>query len=156
MVDTVDQVQTSFRSSAFSHSLGPHIAYGKVIHVDSNHTSASNGNLGTQPDKPCATLDGAVGKCIANAGYTILLAPNHSETLTAADAVDIDVAGVTVIGLGEGSARPLFDYTDAAGEVVIGADNVRIENINCCNGVRSSRTVLRKRKIFILAKKIGI
>ena len=55
--------------------------------------------------------------------------PGHAETLSAADAVDIDVAGVRVIGLGRGALMPTFTYDNSAGEFVIGADNVRIENL---------------------------
>jgi len=76
-----------------------------------------------------STVDEAVGECTANRGDLIVVAPGHTENLAAADAIDIDVAGVSVIGLGNEGLRPTFTYTNAAGEVVIGADDVRIANM---------------------------
>lgn len=99
---------------------------GDVYWVDSG--SGSNGNKGTF-DRPFADLDYAVGKTTANNGDIIVLKPGHAETLSAADAIDIDVAGVTVLGLGTGSLRPTFTMDNAAGEITVGADNVTIENI---------------------------
>ncbi len=49
--------------------------------------------------------------------------------MTAADDVDVDVADVRVIGLCRGNKRPKFTYDNASGEFVIGAVNVRIENL---------------------------
>src|SRR3990167_4639394 len=80
--------------------------------------------------RPFATLDYAVGQCVANRGDIIYVRPNHTETVSVADAIDFDVAGISVIGLGNGSNRPRLDYTVAAGEVAIGADNVLLENLN--------------------------
>lgn len=67
----------------------------------------SNGNKGTF-DAPFATLDFAFSKCTANRGDTILVKPNHSETITGAAGIAHDVAGVSVVGLGHGSQRPTF------------------------------------------------
>lgn len=75
------------------------------------------------------TVNQAIDECIADRGDIILVAPGHTENLAAADGIDIDVAGVSVIGLGYGEFRPTFTYTNAAGEVVIGADSVRIANL---------------------------
>ena len=64
--------------------------------------------------------------------------PGHTETLTTADQIDLDVAGISVIGLGNGTDRPTFTYTVAAGEIVVGADNVLIENIVCNSSVTAT------------------
>lgn len=107
---------------------------GKVFYVGNHATllegerGASDGNKGTFL-APFATLDYAISQCVANRGDTIFIRPNHTETLSAADAIDIDVAGVSVIGLGTGSDRPTFTMDNAAGEITVGADNVTIENI---------------------------
>ena len=107
---------------------GDDVYVGNVWYVH-NGTGSDTGK-GTA-DKPFKTLDYAVGRCTATGtAYAkqdvIYLMPGHAETLTAADAVDIDVAGVQVIGLGRGAARATFTYTVAAGEIVIGASNVRV------------------------------
>lgn len=75
------------------------------------------------------TVDEAIGSCTADRGDVIIVAPNHAENLAAADAIDADVAGISIIGLGNGGARPTFTYTNAAGEFVIGADNIRVSNM---------------------------
>ncbi len=107
---------------------------GKVFWVNSSSVlapggiSGSNGNDGTYT-RPFATLDYAIGKCTASRGDTIYIMPGYTQSMTAADAVDVDVHGVRIIGLGRGTLRPKFTYDNSAGEFVIGADNVRIENL---------------------------
>lgn len=111
---------------------------GKVFWVNGSTTSShlaplglggSNGNPGTYT-KPFATIDYAVGKCSAGRGDVIYVMPNHVETIGAAAALDLDVNGVTVIGLGRGASQPRLDFTATAGTVEINADNVAIHNIN--------------------------
>lgn len=80
--------------------------------------------------KPFASIDYAIGKCAADRGDVIYVRPGHVETIDAASAVDLDVAGVTVIGLGRGAKQARFDFTDTAGTVVVDADNVSIVNMN--------------------------
>lgn len=99
---------------------------GNVFWVDSS--AGSDGNKGTY-SRPFATLDYAIGRCTANNGDYIYVKPGHAEDLAAADAIDADVAGISIIGLGNGTDRPTFTYTNAAGEFVIGADNITVENM---------------------------
>ena len=107
---------------------------GKVFWVNNSSVlseggiSGSNSNPGTFR-QPFGTLDYAVGKCKANRGDVIYIMPGYTQDMAAADAVDVDVAGVRIIGLGSGALRPKFTYSNAAGEFVIGADQVRIENL---------------------------
>lgn len=112
------------------------IITGNVRFVDSNHSAALDAvGYGQSPSQPFATLDFAIGQMTASNNDVIYLMPGHTETLTTVDAVDIDVKGVSVIGLGNGTDRPTFTYTAAAGEIVVGADNVLIENIVCTSSV---------------------
>lgn len=77
-----------------------------------------------------STISAAIDACTANAGDIILVMPGHVETISAATSCDFDVAGVTVIGLGNGSDRPTFNFTTTtAAQVNIDAANVRI--VNC-------------------------
>lgn len=107
---------------------------GKVFWVNNSSVLAqggiggSNSNDGTY-QRPFSTLDYAVGRCTAGRGDVIYIMPGYTQTMAAADAVDVDVADVRIIGLGRGLKRPRFTYTVAAGEFVIGAANVRIENL---------------------------
>jgi hypothetical protein len=66
---------------------------------------------------------------VADRGDTVYLMQGHNESLTLADAVDIDVDGVTIVGLGSGALAPTFDFDQVAGEFVVGADNVKILNL---------------------------
>jgi len=111
------------------HDVGGTPTSGKVFFVDSG-----NGNAGTtanegQKRQPFSTIDAAVAQCTANNGDKIIVLPGHAETIIAADQIDLDVAGISVIGVGTGTSRPTLTYTVAAGEVVVGADNVTIDNI---------------------------
>lgn len=104
---------------------------GMIFFVDSSVTGASDSaGFGLSPDKPFATLDYAVGQCTASAGDTIFCMPNHSETLVADSGVDIDVVGVHVIGLGEGSVRPTFSFgTAVTADFKLAANGVTVENL---------------------------
>lgn len=105
---------------------------GNVFWVNSN--GGGNGNPGTR-NKPFASLDYAIGRCTANNGDIIMLMPNHAETLTGAAAVVFDVAGITVIGMGQYNNRPRF-LLDAGTTVDIDvtADDVTIENCVFASG----------------------
>lgn len=92
-------------------------------------TGTNAAGFGSNPDTPVATLDYAVALCTANKGDVIMVLPGHNESLTAADGVDLDVAGISVIGLGTGANKPTFDYDNANGEFVIGADDIKIQNL---------------------------
>lgn len=104
----------------------------KVYYVGNNSTlftgekAASDNNRGGFND-PFSTLDYAIGQ--TKSGDTIYVRPGYTQSMTAADAVDVDVAGITIIGLGRGTTVPKFTYDNSAGEFVIGAANVRIENL---------------------------
>lgn len=107
---------------------------GKVFWVNNSSVLAEGGIGGSDSNpgtyqKPFSTLDYAIGQCKANRGDVIYVMPGYTQSMTAADAVDVDVAGVTIIGLGRGTKRPKFTYDNAAGEFVIGAANVHIENL---------------------------
>jgi len=101
---------------------------GDIFFVDDSGSDegASNGSI----NSPFATLDFAIGRTSANVGDTIFLMEGHAETLIAADAVDVDVAGIKIIGLGTGNLRPTFTMaTAAAAEINIDAANVYLANI---------------------------
>lgn len=94
-----------------------------------NSVTGSDAYSGLNPQEPLAKIDTAVGKCTANVGDLIVVMAGHNEGITTAGAIDLDVAGITVLGMGSGSLTPTIDFDAAAASVVIGADNVRIENI---------------------------
>lgn len=103
------------------------VTTGNIYWVDDGGTDAV-GN-GQNPDAPFATLDYAIGKCTASQGDVIYVMEGHAENLTTATSVNCDVAGIKIIGLGEGCLKPTFSTTAAAGSITVGAANVTIENI---------------------------
>lgn len=116
----------------YAATLGRKLAEAQVLFVDSGHTNASDaddGEHGHSFDKPLATIDYAVGLCTASEGSVILVAPGHNEGLGASESVDFDIAGVTVIGIGNGSNRPTIDYDDATAVVSVGANDVHLINL---------------------------
>lgn len=95
---------------------------GSVFYVDSS-TGVDAAGYGTLPESPVASIDYAVGLCTANKNDVILVLPGHTETITGTD-ITVDVAGVSVIGLGAGSLMPQIKHNHADAEISIAADNV--------------------------------
>lgn len=113
---------------------------GKVFWVDNSSLgsgdpfkSGSDGNQGTYND-PFSTLDTAIGKCRANKGDIIFIKPGHSESLTATS-VAVDVAGIAIVGLGQGGNRPTFNATATASVFPISAANVTVHNLLFTGGI---------------------
>lgn len=106
---------------------------GKVFWVSS--TTGSNGNAGTF-ERPWSTIDYAVGRCTANKGDIIVVLPGHTETVTAAAGLDLDVAGIAIVGLGAGSNRPTVNFTTAVGaDMDVDAANITIHNLLFTGGI---------------------
>ena len=118
---------SSFGVPVLGSGSGIPLTTGTYFFVDSN--TGSNGNEGTDPTKPFATLDYAIGKCTADKGDIIVCMPKHAENLATAGAITCDVAGVTIVGLGYGGQRPKFSWTAAAATWVVSADDVTFKNL---------------------------
>lgn len=108
---------------------------GNVFFVDSGASSAADGNAMTDPKKPGATIDAAIGRCTANNGDTIIVMPGHTETISAAGGVTVDVAGVSVIGLGNGADRPNISFTATTSTYVVTAASHLLQNVLCTGDV---------------------
>ena len=116
---------------------------GDIWFVDSGHASASDAaGFGKNPDSPFATLDYAVGQCTASNGDTIYVMPGHAEALGADSAVDVDVIGLKIVGLGYGATRPTFTATAAAGDFKLAAASTWIENLLFLSGVDATTGML--------------
>jgi hypothetical protein len=106
--------------------------------VHSGRGSVSN--AGTTPDAPLATIDQAIDKCTASRGDTIFVLPGHAEDITTATAINCDVIGITIIGLGEGNLIPTITATAAAGALTVGAANVTIRHLRFLAGFATGCT----------------
>lgn len=103
---------------------------GNIFFVNSTNSRAGTSSAhGQSPDSPFSTIDAAVGACTDSQGDIILVLPGHVETISAAGSLDIDVAGIKIIGLGWGQNRPALNYTAVGGTVEVDADDVWIENL---------------------------
>jgi hypothetical protein len=102
------------------------LGHGNQYYVDSVNGSASG--LGTSWEEALTTIDAAVNKCTASNGDVIWVAPGHNEGIVLTE-IDFDVAGITVIGLGNGSNKPTIDFDHANAIVSVGASNITLYNL---------------------------
>lgn len=108
---------------------GPVLTTGHVWFVNSVTGTDASGR-GTDPSRPFASIDFAVGQCTASAGDVIFAMPGHVETISAAGGLTMDVAGVSVVGLGNGTNRPYLNLGTVVGATVtVSAANITFENI---------------------------
>lgn len=109
-----------------------------AIGTQPNHWYVDSGvgvatNSGQSWETALATIDSANNKCTASNGDVIHVAAGHAEDITGGTTfvLDLDVAGVTVMGEGVGDNRPTLtiksDTTN--GMIDLTADDVRITNI---------------------------
>lgn len=107
---------------------------GNVFYVNNstvlapNGVAGSDGNPGTYT-RPYSTLDYAIGKCTAGRGDIIFIMPGHAETITSATTLLLDIAGIAIIGLGNGTSRPTFTFTTAnTATIPVSAANITVSN----------------------------
>lgn len=113
---------------------GPILTTGKVFFVSSG--SGNAGYSGLSPDDPLATVEQALAKCTANKGDVIIAMPGHAEAVASAAAIDLDIAGVSLIGLGSGSLRPTFTMGTVVGaSFKVSAANVTVANVVFAGGI---------------------
>lgn len=121
---------TKFPNGVSSHGM-PLVGFstGSVFFVHSG--TGSNGNSGTDPSSPFATIAYALTRCTTNVGDVVFAMPGHTEVIIAADTVTTGaIAGVSVIGLGNGTNRPTITYTTAAAASFgINSANILLENL---------------------------
>jgi len=102
---------------------------GVLLDKNQSVAGANVAGVGTF-QRPFSTLDFAVGECTASRGDIIIVKPGHSETLSSATALAMDVAGVTVLGLGTGTLRPKFILdTATTTTIAVSVANVTFKNI---------------------------
>jgi hypothetical protein len=77
-----------------------------------------------------STIAAAIGNGTANSGDTIFVLPGHTETLSSATSLVLDVAGINIIGLGAGTDRPTITLdTDTDTTIPVSAANITVGNI---------------------------
>lgn len=102
---------------------------GNIYFVNSATGTNSVGN-GQNPDAPFASIAYALTQVTANQGDRIYVMPGHAEAIADATSFAAAIAGVQVIGLGQGSSRPTITLGTAnTATIAVSADNVSFENI---------------------------
>jgi hypothetical protein len=91
--------------------------------------AGSSGAVGTSPSNPLATIDQAINKCTADKGDQIIVMPGHAETIASATSLVVDVAGISIIGLGNGRNRPVLSFSATASRIPVSANDVLIEGL---------------------------
>ena len=104
-------------------AIGESLGTGKIFYVDSGVVNEGDGSSWLNATD---TLDEAINLCTADRGDVILVAQGHAESGTAADLWDADVAGITIIHLGNGANQGTYTFADTDTTVAIGAANVTI------------------------------
>ncbi len=121
-------------------SIGKHP--GAIFYVSSEHADASDAaGFGKSPDSPVATIDYAVSLCNASAGDVIYVMPQHSEDVDGAGALALDVIGISVIGIGEGTIQPVLEMTADLATVAIGAASAAGVITPCLPAASPARSV---------------
>ena len=94
-----------------------------------NCTGGADGNPGTY-NQPLATIQRALDLCSANTGDIVMVKPGHAETIADATTLLLNKAGVAIIGIGSGSARPTLTFTTATtANIPVTAANISVQNI---------------------------
>ena len=70
-----------------------------------------------------------MSKCSANSNDIIMLKAGHAENVVDATTQVCDKAGVSIIGLGNGTNAPTFTYTATAGSFELDAANTYLHNV---------------------------
>jgi hypothetical protein len=98
---------------------------GNVLYV---HHDGSSTGPGFSPGTAYSTLSAAISAATASNNDVILMLPHHNEGLGDAQ-VTVSKAGLTIKGLGTGTAVPRIDFDHANASIDVTANSVTIENV---------------------------
>ena len=108
---------------------------GKVFFLNNSSVLADHGIGGSDNgpgtyQKPFRTLANAILRVVPSRGDIICVMPGHAETISSAVALTMSVAGVAVVGLGQGGLRPAFTL-DTANTATINVTANNVAFVNC-------------------------
>lgn len=107
---------------------------GNIYYVDS--ANGSNNNDGKTRAGAFATLAYAATKGQNNHGDVIGLLPGFAETVSSASGITFSATGMTVIGFGEGAARPTITFaTSTAATVAMNKASTVFRNVLFVNNI---------------------
>ena len=101
---------------------------GNVFFCDSGTAQGgTTAGYGNHPDQAFTDIESAYDQCTATQGDVIFVLPGHAETVT--DEITMDAAGISIIGLGQGTARPTITQAFAGDAIAMDAANCVVENL---------------------------
>lgn len=122
------QLQTKNVNRDVTAALGNLSYTGTVFFVSSG--TGSSANAGKSIAKPKATIAQALALCTAGKGDVVVVMPGHAEDLTAAAAITASTSGVTILGVGNGRARPTLTWkTSTAAQFIVTGANTTFKNM---------------------------
>jgi hypothetical protein len=123
--------QNAIPQGAFNIMETQRLTTGVRFYVLPGHANGGDsGGKGVNPDAPFLTLTYALTQCVANRGDIIYLMPGYVELISAAADIDLNVAGVTIIGIGNGTLRPTFRFdTIISADMDVTAAGITVENV---------------------------
>lgn len=80
------------------------------------------------------TIDAAISACTANRGDVIYVAAGHTEDVTVSS-IACDVAGVSIIGLSNGSLKPTLTFGATDSRINVTAANCSFVNLRLVAGI---------------------
>ena len=109
---------------------------GDVYFLSSTHANCNDEPThGGDPAKPFATLDYALSQMTDNNDDLLVVMARHSETITGAGGITLDVAGCQIVGMGRYDTRPTFLMDGGTTVTLLAtAANVSVENIKFLAG----------------------
>ena len=110
----------------------PPFTTGNVFFISSVSGTNSVG-AGRSPEAPLASLAYFMLNDFPTAsnGDIVYLMPGHAEVVSAAAGIVMDIAGVTVIGLGTGTLQPKITFdTIISADLDVDAANITFENVH--------------------------
>ena len=124
------------KNSGYGQLMGqlPFLGSGKAFFVGDSGTANRNmleQIFGFDPDGKLRLyddIDEAISACTADAGDVVYVMPGHAETVTAAGGIAFDIAGITVVGLGNGDDRPTITFaTNATASTTVTATDCALK-----------------------------
>lgn len=108
-------------------------------------TGQQDGDDTALVDKLVLTLSSGLARCRSGLGDTVIVLPGHSESVADATMLDNLVNGTRVVGIGQGSAMPVFRWTAAGSSWVMDNSNVTLSGLRLrlegANGVTKAINV---------------
>lgn len=100
---------------------------GVITYIHSGIGNDSSG-AGKRPQSPFASIEYAVNnRTVASRGDHIICLPGHTESVIAAGGLDLDIAGLYIWFLGEGSNKAKISFgTDVGADMDIDAANITL------------------------------